>query len=188
MEHVRSFVAIEIPDNIRGELSSLQNRWQQSQAGIRWTKPQNIHLTLKFLGDIPVAKIDVIGGALQAMCAKTDTFHNKITRLGVFPTPKKARVLWAGVDTFGERLPQFAKKIDEALINLGFSKESRRFVPHLTLGRARSILSGDFVHSFLATPFESNEFEAREIVLMRSQLRPTGAVYTVIKRIALRST
>jgi len=187
MEHVRSFIAIEIPECIREDLSRLRNRWRQPSQNIRWIRAQNIHLTLKFLGDVPVAKVDAIVRKLQALCEETDAFHYNLTRLGVFPNPGKARLLWVGAESFREQLTQLAKKIDQALINLGFSKEKRKFVPHVTLGRAKSPLPRDFVNSFLATPFARDEVEAREIIMMRSDLRPTGAVYTAIKRIALRS-
>ncbi len=185
MEPVRTFVAIEIPGALKARITQLQARWARESYKISWTKAQNIHLTLKFLGPVPAENLEPIGQELGCCCAAFSPFAFFVGTPGVFPSVSQPRVLWVGANARGDELLQLSKKIDDALIKFGFSKESRKFVPHLTVGRVKASLPRNFIDSFLAAPFETRLVKVREIVLMRSDLRPAGAVYTPVRHIAL---
>jgi 2'-5' RNA ligase len=190
-EQIRSFIAIELPEEAREGLARLRKELERSEHRfVKWVEPGGIHLTLKFLGNIPSKRITEITGAIEEAVQGISPFHLEISSLGAFPSLRQARVLWVGIGGEVDKLSRLQQNIDSALAVLGFAKEERPFVPHLTLARLRpgaSLLErrsfGELVDS---TIFEDKyHIEVEAVSLMRSQLTPAGAVYTGLSAVDL---
>ena len=151
---------------------------------MRWTPPENVHLTLKFLGEIPEGEIEHIGAALRKVCGDHTPFDASLSSFGAFPSARRARVIWAGAAAGSEELRALAADVEAAFEPLGFGREDRTFVPHVTLGRVR----GKPVKLELpaVVPGEAR-FEISRVELMESRLAAGGAVYETLCSLALRS-
>jgi 2'-5' RNA ligase len=184
LERIRTFIAIEVPEEVKEEINSLQERLRESPSRV---KPKNIHLTLKFLGNIDAERIDSIGKALETAGKDIRPFTITVEGLGAFPNLKTPRVLWVGV-VASEELTHLYKNIEEGLHKIGFEKEHRPFHPHLTLLRVKSRDEGrrlaervkDIKSDLKAT------FSTDELILFKSKLSPRGAEHSAIKRISLK--
>ena len=183
-EQIRSFIAIELPQNVKNGLAKLINDLEKIRHPfVKWVNPEGVHLTLKFLGNIPFKQVTEISKAIEEAAQEISPFHLEISGLGAFPNLKQPRVLWVGIKGEIDNLLKLQQNIDSALASLSFAEEKRPFTPHLTLARLRERASsaerkgfGDLV---LSTSFENSyPFEIETISLMRSQLRPEGAIYT----------
>jgi RNA 2',3'-cyclic 3'-phosphodiesterase len=173
---VRAFVAVFPPPEIR-EALVLAARGLPVTGKLRLTPPTNVHLTLKFLGDVPREDLDGVAKALESLRGRHEPFEAGISGFGAFPSPRKARVLWAGVGQGADGLRALARDVEESLDPLGFEPEARAYVPHLTLGRAR----GRPVR--LEVPQDPPPvpgFHVREIELVESVLGAAGARYSVV--------
>ena len=136
MEQIRSFVAIELPSEITSFLSSVENRMKAGcHCSAKWVDPLSIHLTLKFLGNIPVTKVTDVIEAVASVVQRESPFNLKVGGSGAFPNWHRVQIVWIGVEGDVERLIALQKAVDIALVPLGFSPETRTFVPHLTLAR-----------------------------------------------------
>ncbi|GAF75032.1 unnamed protein product, partial [marine sediment metagenome] len=134
MEEVRSFIAIELPDELKQELTQLEDRLKLSnQPGVRWVNPYSIHLTLKFLGNIAIDRIDAITRSMEEASRGIAPFHLEVRELGVFPNLKRVQVAWVGVKGEVDTIQRLQQRIESGLVPLGFASESRKFTPHLTL-------------------------------------------------------
>jgi len=184
---IRSFIAIDLPEDTRKTLSAVQERLKQSRAGVRWVKPAGIHLTLKFLGNISPAQVDEIAAAVAQLVRDERPLSLCAAGLGGFPTHRKPRVIWVGLRGEVERLAEIQAGLEKALEPLGFAREGRGFSPHLTIGRVKDrhrLQTLIEAMSTLELP-EFNSFAADEIILYKSDLRPTGAIYTKLHRMPL---
>jgi 2'-5' RNA ligase len=190
-EQIRSFVAIELPPEAKEGLVRLRGRLERDEHKfVKWVDPAGIHLTLKFLGNIPFKRVAEITKAIEEVARATAPFHLEISGLGAFPSVKQIRVFWVGIGGEVDKLSQLQQDIDSALAALGFAKEERSFVPHLTLARMREGASplerrifGELVSSVL---FEDKyHIKVESISLMRSQLTPSGAIYTCLSSVGL---
>jgi 2'-5' RNA ligase len=184
-EKIRCFIAIQLPHNIQEEISSYIEKLKKTSHDVRWIKGENIHLTLKFLGEIDSTRVDLIKKNLYPLCDELSQFNIKISGSGCFPNKKRPRVFWLGMEQ-GKENPLFSLHnwIENKLITLDFEKEKRRFSPHLTLGRVRAKEAVDFSDLFTfieKKPFSSINFKVEEIFFMQSILKPTGAEYQVIE-------
>ncbi len=194
MEQIRSFIAIELPDELKLELTQLEARLKSDkQPWVKWVDPYSIHLTLKFLGDVTTNRIDEITGAMEKAVAGMLPFHLKVQDLGVFPNLKRVQVAWVGISGDLDKVGQLQQRIESNLVPLGFAPESRPFTPHLTLARLRNWASPDerqrFGQLIASTRFESAyAIEVDAISLMRSQLTREGAIYSRISSIGLKSS
>ncbi|MBM4463204.1 MAG: RNA 2',3'-cyclic phosphodiesterase [Chloroflexi bacterium] len=184
MERIRSFIAIELPLPIRAELGSLQDKLKAGrQPFVKWVDPEGIHLTLKFLGGVDSNLIPEIIKAMSRVAEPAPPFSLQLGGLGVFPGWQRPQVVWVGMGGEVERLASLQKEIESGLSRLGFAPESRPFRGHLTLGRLREQASPRDKQSFGAwvqsVRFESKpSFEVQALSLMKSQLTPSGAIYT----------
>jgi len=191
MEQIRSFIAIELPDELKSELVQLEARLKSAgQFRVKWVDPNGIHLTLKFLGDIAADRVEEIVGAMEEAARGISTFQLKVKGLGVFPNPKRALESWEGFRGAVDKLAQLQKSVESKLAPLGFAPESRRFTPHLTLARLRNQVSPDerqrFGQLITGTAFEADcAIEVAAISLIRSQLTREGAIYTRINSVRL---
>jgi len=183
---IRTFICIELTDSIKQKMELLQNHLRGIDAQVSWVKPSNVHLTLKFLGGVPSHKIDAVSQATERASRETTVFELEVAGAGCFPSPRSPRVLWVGLADVPELLVNMYEKLEEELSSLGFQREKRRFAPHLTIGRLRSPRNGaELAQKLIAIGFESEKFVAHQIIVMRSQLKPTGSIYTPIAIIPL---
>lgn len=177
---MRTFIAIELDDVIKGRLNELIVKLKSHQCQIRWTKIQAMHLTLKFLGEIPEAQTSLIREAMTAAVQDYKPFLLRIKGTGTFPIHSKhPRIIWADIQRH-DTLQSLHKTLDKKLEKLGFQREKRKFHPHLTLGRVKSsqgitsLLSDLEQHS----QYDFGEMQTNSIILYKSTLKPTGAEYT----------
>jgi 2'-5' RNA ligase len=192
-ETVRAFVALPLSEELHDALARVQERLRRNYGGrsIRWVKPSSIHLTLFFLGDTPTHQLPSIREALAVVSRNVPPFEFRVEGLGVFPNYRRPRVIWASMEEPTGYLELLHGAVNEALARVGCEPDRRPFHPHLTLGRVRRRASrqeaqeiGELVER--TTPGLLGEGEAREIVLFRSDLKPTGAEYTPLERFDLK--
>jgi 2'-5' RNA ligase len=193
MEKIRTFIAIELDESIKDGLTKLQKRLkgEAPQGSVRWVKSEGIHLTLKFLGDVPADQIGEITRALQKSCQGFAPFSISCGGLGCFPNLKRPRVVWVGIQEETGTLTQLQKAIEGNVAPLGYPTEKRKFSPHLTIGRVqRRVSSGDqrqLGELVGASQIETlGQMEVRSVNLIRSDLRPSGAVYTRLAEVELK--
>ena len=191
METVRSFVAIELPEELKQELVELVDRLRSGgQTGVRWVDPRGIHLTLKFLGDVGVDRLDDMTGALREAAEGISRFRLAVGGLGVFPNPRRVRVAWVGVSGQVDALEGLQQRVESALVPLGFAAEARGFTPHLTLARVHDRVSPE-ERQRSGQLIDGACFEARHgievdaVNLMKSQLTSRGAIYSRISSVEL---
>jgi RNA 2',3'-cyclic 3'-phosphodiesterase len=184
---IRSFIAIDLPEETRKALEDIQKKLKKSGAGVRWVKPGSIHLTLKFLGNIHLAQVEDIALAVAQEVRDQPPITLGAAGLGAFPSRRKPRVIWIGMEGEVQRLSRIQARVENALEPLGFVREKRVFQPHLTIGRVKDRRRLQALIDAMATldmePF--NSFDADEIILYKSDLRPTGAIYTKLHRMPL---
>jgi 2'-5' RNA ligase len=177
---IRTFIAIEIPKTVISKIRELQGVIKAYGFKIRWVRAENIHLTLKFLGDIEEIKINEIAEAVSKTAEQHSPISLKAKGIGVFPGIKRPRVLWVGLSGQLEALIKLQQTLDENLIALGFSSEERPLKGHLTMGRIKDRIDvkklGDALMAFRR--FESETFTTGQIILYKSELTPSGAIYT----------
>lgn len=186
METIRAFVAIELPSILRQQLARLQAKLKSSnQPRIKWVNPDGIHLTLKFLGNIPISDIDRITQAMTDATKRTTPFHLETESLGAFPNLKRVQVVWVGLGGEVDKLKQLQQLVENNLAQLGFAAEQRQFKPHLTLARldreakpSERQRLGELIASINLEMV--GKIEVDSINLIRSQLTREGAIYTRI--------
>jgi 2'-5' RNA ligase len=192
MEQIRSFIAIELPDELGTWLARLQDRLKADKSpGVKWVDPHGIHLTLKFLGNVATDKTDAITSGMEAASRGISPFNLTIKGLGVFPNLRRVQVVWVGISGEVARLSQLQQNIEANLAKLGFAPESRAFKPHLTLARLRNQTLpdarqklGQFISDMKFE--ETYPFEVSVISLMKSQLTREGAIYSRINSVKLK--
>lgn len=186
---MRSFIAIDIPAKEKSTLARIQEELKGCGADVRWVNPDNLHLTMKFLGDIKDNDIDRILEILRGVCNQYSTFRFQIRGIDTFPNRRSPRVLWVGVSS-NNTLARLQADIEEGMASIGFKREEREFSPHLTIGRFRSPVGKEGLLDRIKA-HENNDFgsvEVKAIYLMRSDLSPEGARYTRIAEINLGRT
>jgi len=191
MEQVRSFIAIELPDELKLGLTQLEAQLKMSKPPwVKWVDPYSIHLTLKFLGSIAVDRISEITRAMEEAVQGIAPFSLEVKDLGVFPNLRRVQVVWVGIRGEVDKLSQLQQHLESNLARLDFAPETRPFTPHLTLARLRNQASLDERQSFgqliAITKFEATyTIKVDAISLMRSQLTREGAIYSRISSIGL---
>jgi 2'-5' RNA ligase len=191
METVRTFIAIELSPDVLARIGELQTRIKKDvpPSLVRWVRPEGIHLTLKFLGEVPADKIDAIAEAMQGACAPHPPFAVAIAGMGCFPNPRRPRVVWVGVDEPSGTLARLQRDVERAMKPLGFPPEGRKYSPHLTLGRVKGRAPaalqalGEYVSR---AQVHLGEMGVSSIHLIRSDLQPSGAVYSELASAPLR--
>ena len=192
-EQIRSFIAVGLPEEVKSGLHQLQAGLKLAgHTFVKWVAPENTHLTLKFLGNISPQKVAEITRVMEEASQGVVSFQLKIGGLGAFPNLRQPRVLWLGVGGEVDKLVALQQRIDGGLVPLGFAQETRPFTAHLTLARLREGTSPqarrDFGELVMKTPLEINyEISVTSLNLMRSQLLPSGAVYSRLAEVKLKS-
>jgi len=187
-ENLRLFVGARVSMAVVADLSgaaeTLARRAQQSNLRVRWVAPATYHVTLKFLGWARPDAVGAIGDALRRACTGVAPFSFRTERLGAFPSPERATVVWAGVDDRGGHLTRLAEAIDKETAALGFDRERRRFHAHVTLGRVRE--PSDVSQALLPLSEQVfSETKVAEVVLFESIMKSSGSEYSAVLRIPL---
>lgn len=191
MEQIRSFIAIELPDELKRGLAELQSSLKLR--GQHWAKPvepQNMHLTLKFLGNMEKSQLTPVTRAMEAAAEGISRFYLKVKDIGAFPNLKRAQVVWVGLSGEVDKLVQLQQRLESSLVPLGFASESRPFTAHLTLARLRHQASPDerqrLGELIATTKLEAAyTIEVDAINLMKSQLTREGPIYSRISSVKL---
>lgn len=185
---IRSFLAFDLPLQIRQVLLRVHDELKRSSLDVRWVRPDGIHLTVVFLGNVREGDVASIVEAVGEGCSPYGPFPVALQGMGCFPNSRNPRVLWLGVKSDLERMYRFQKDLQERLLPFGVRAEKRDFRPHLTLGRFRTSGKkaaelGEVLIKYrgLTSPLGS----LNELVLYKSDLKPGGAVYTKMKSWAL---
>jgi 2'-5' RNA ligase len=177
---VRSFIAIDLSNPVRSRIEEFIEGLRKSDAQVGWVRVEGIHLTLKFLGNIAPELIEEIKPEIERVAAKTGPIHIEPAGCGAFPTLKSPRVIWVGLRGQIGPLSDLARRVEAAMAPLGFKPEDRPFKPHLTVGRVKGKARIQALQQILLAQqdFAAEPFDASEVVLYKSDLRPDGARYT----------
>lgn len=189
---MRLFVAVEIPPHTKDELitgyNEVKSLFERSKRGtVKWVQPQNWHITLKFLGEVPEKMFERCTAVLTQCARQYNPFKMRIRHMGCFPTPKRPRVLWAGVEETVDTLTPLSECLKKRFEEIGISREERGFHAHLTFGRIKRFLPGldRVMVECLSTKIESDWFEVSDLHLYRSVLTPKGPIYSLIFKASL---
>lgn len=179
-EAIRAFIAIELSPQIKEELSKVQTDLKAVGADVKWTKPQSMHLTLKFLGNITQEKVEEIKKVLGGISSRHKPFDISLFKIGGFPKLEYPRVIWVGIDKGCSEAEAIAKDLEEELSQIGFEKEKRPFAAHLTLGRVKSPKGrSELVSKIVALDFTpSASCRVDRVILFQSTLTSKGSIYT----------
>ena len=197
MQTIRSFIAIELSDEARAALADLQNRLKAvaPAQGMRWASPESIHLTLHFLGDVATSDVEKIAELIQRAASACPPFDLTVGGLGCFPNTRRPRIIWAGVSGQTEILLNLQQNLGEKLKAIDFTPEARPYAPHLTVGRVKDGLPqrqltqlGQMLEREQSKVGQLATLPVTEISLMKSELKPAGAVYTRLASVGLRNS
>lgn len=187
---LRAFIAIEIPEEIKKQIASQTAGLRQMLGrSVRWVNPENIHLTLKFLGDISPANIDSLTRALKTEFRQFLPFEISVDNLGAFPNLHRPRIIWIGLNAPAD-LARLQHQLEAATTRLGYAGDDKPFSPHLTIGRIREKLSTDETQA-LRSALENarvgplGQFAVKSVNLFQSELKAGGPVYTCISTAVL---
>ena len=182
-ERIRCFVAIEIPETIQTLLTSAQEELRKYIRGASWVKRGNIHLTLKFLGDVAPNQISVIKNVIEQVTDTRSPFSMELGGIGAFPNLSRPRIIWAGVKTGADEVAAIAREIDVGLGRHGYERDKKSFRPHLTLARLkRRVNLKPLVDVFQHyDTINGARMIVKQIRLVQSNLRRSGAVYTPLE-------
>jgi len=173
---LRLFIAALLPEDIKRRISDYINGLKPDIEGVKWEKPDKLHVTLKFLGEVDDTKLAQINNTLESLYRKQSPFKMSITRFGGFPGLRSPRVLFVGLSE-NEELSKLHAEIQEQLSALGFQTDSRKFIPHVTIGRVKKKFG---IKDTLPLP-EKTAFEIRKIGVIKSELNKGGSVYTPVE-------
>lgn len=190
-DQVRLFVACEVPDDVKesigGVIQELRNR---SGAAVRWIRPEGVHVTLKFLGEVPVKKLPAIKLAVQEAVVGHSPFELEFSNIGTFGGREGLRIMWVGIAGDVLRLEALVRAVNAALAVVGFEPERRPFRPHLTLGRVRDEIPtrqrAQIEVDVGKMDVPGTGWRTSQVSLMRSRITAQGASYEVIATFPLR--
>ena len=183
---MRLFVAIELTPEVRDALQEVQNALGRAADGVRWVRPEQLHLTVKFLGETPDGEAPRVAGALARSAARSKRFEMQLTECGCFPPRGPVRIVWAGMHDPSGSLLECVNAVEEELEGVGFPRELRAFSPHMTIGRAKESRSAGGVRSAVeGRKVKPVRQSVGELTLMSSVLSPKGPSYSVVSRAKL---
>ncbi|MDT7041082.1 RNA 2',3'-cyclic phosphodiesterase [Candidatus Nitronereus thalassa] len=186
---LRTFLAIDLPSSLHLAIEQKQNQLKSVLPGINWVKSDNLHITLKFLGDTPESQIDDLRQIVEQAVKGTLSFVLTLRGFGAFPDKRAPRTLWTGIESEENVLEHLAAQVEAAVVSLGFPEEGKPFRPHLTLARIkkdhRELGQAIEKAGVLADPFIFGRLLVEQVTLFQSDLRPTGSVYTKLWAVPL---
>lgn len=179
------FCAFELPEPLRLRIQEHSERVREAvpAAAASWSRPENIHLTVKFFGNVDQAEVPVISAAAAKVVTEFSAIQIAVGETGVFPRPSRPQVLWIGVHDPSHALAKLHGRLEDEFAGAGFPKEDRAFHPHLTIARIRQAHNASrLAQTHLATEFSKREITLSELILFRSELSSKGSRYTAISR------
>ncbi len=184
---IRTFIAVDVPEDIKEKIFEVEKELIKSAGeGVKWEGIEKFHITLKFLGDVNEEAIDSIYNVLSESLTGFGKFSIIYKGVGAFPDLKKPRVIWVGCEDPSGKLFDLQKIVEDKMNELGFEKEEKEYHPHITLGRVKSPKNlGGLIKKIESINFEAGAGEVAEVLIMKSDLKPSGSVYTVLRKIKL---
>ena len=185
MARLRTFIAVGIDKTIRGHAVALQEALGRSGADVKWVEPENLHVTLLFLGEVEDRTLPAVCRVVADVAAGLAPFEMIVEGAGCFPSPRRPRTLWVGVGDGRQELVALHDALEPPLLELGcYRREERQYTPHLTLGRVKGDLGAAELAAALArrSDWRGGQVRVREVLVMSSELRSEGPTYTVLGR------
>lgn len=186
-ENLRTFIAVELDDGVKERLREIQQQLQQLEGDVKWVEPGNIHITLRFLGELNPKRLKVVQHQFPTFLQNISSFRIAISGLGAFPNPHKPKVIWAGISDPDGRLSQLAEQIEDGLCRCGIGKDDKEFSPHITIGRTRSFKNlsrlAEAIPPYSISP--AIEQIVRRVTLFKSTLTSQGPIYEPLQTLEL---
>jgi len=191
LDKIRAFIAVPAPDEVKRLIDRIENELRSAGADVKWVEPDNVHVTLKFLGNITPDRVEIVGEEITQALTGVRRFEVEVSGMGTFPKHGRSpRVIWLGLGQGSDMLCEVARRVEDVCANLGFEKEERPFQPHLTIGRVRrgSPNLGKLRDEIDRIEYNPLKLLVDRVNLMRSELSPRGPTYTVLVSMALEET
>lgn len=181
---MRAFIAVELPDEIRAALAALQRQVAETRADVKWTEEANLHVTMRFLGEITDLQRQGIEEKLRSVASHHDVTAVQLTSVWAFPSVTSPRVLWVGIGEGKEALTNMAEEIEQGVVALGLPNVDHPFAAHITLGRVRSPRYRVQLVTALQHPTWTPppQFTATHLTLFQSTLTPSGPIYSLLSK------
>lgn len=189
-EKIRSFIALSLPQEIKNYLTAIIQEFKKIAADVKWVKPENLHLTLKFLGEQEEKRIKKIKEILEVVAGQRKSYALELGGIGGFPKLEYPRVIWIGLSKGTQETLNLVQELEKEISKLGIPQEKKPFATHITLGRVRSALNREKLVACLkdfAIAKEKLNFSAQEIVLYKSTLTAQGPIYEPIHRVTFKN-
>jgi 2'-5' RNA ligase len=187
MRRIRTFIAVDIGQEIRDRIVSLQENLARSGVEVKWVEPENLHITLLFLGEVEAKEIAQVCRIVQQGVEERAPFTLSVETVGCFPNARRPRIVWVGIGTGTQELCAIHDALEVPLEELGFRREERKYTPHITMGRVKSDRPTDTLSAALAkrADWSGGEVSIGEVLVMGSELKSDGPEYTVLGRAKL---
>jgi 2'-5' RNA ligase len=185
MARTRTFIGVDVGGEIRGNVLTLQQTLAKTGASVKWVSEESIHITLLFLGEVDDRELHTICRAVRVVAASEPPFPLRVSGVGAFPTPRRPKILWAGITDGADRLHRLYEKLESRMLEMGcYRKEERGYTPHLTLGRVKGERDGLTIAPELTKrlAWEGGRTMIDEVLVFSSVLDREGPVYTVLGR------
>jgi RNA 2',3'-cyclic 3'-phosphodiesterase len=189
MARLRTFIAVDVGPEVRGRCVALQEKLARDAGGVKWVEPENLHVTLLFLGEVVDREVPALCRAVAQVAGRHEGFGVAVEGVGCFPNPRRPRVVWAGVGTGAAELVALHDALEPPLLELGcYRREERQYTPHLTLGRLKRDPDPEPFAAAIARQarWRGGEAAVTELLVLSSELTPKGPEYTVLGRGKLR--
>lgn len=185
---IRTFIAIDLPDDVREKIFKIEKRLMKIDTGVKWEAREKFHVTLKFLGDVNEEAVGSIEDVLKQALVNFPKFNVIYEGIGCFPDKRKPKIIWVGCRDESGKLSEVQKIVEDEMEKLGFERERKEFCPHVTLGRVKKMRNIEMlikeIESIKSFELNFGVGQVSEILIMKSDLKPTGSVYTVLKRVS----
>lgn len=184
---MRCFISVNLDETLKGEIHKAIEKLREGKADVKWVPAENLHITLKFLGNADKETVARLEERLSPLAERYESFYMSLRGIGLFPDRRRPRVVWIDLINAG-RLADIQKDIEQTALPLGFEREDRPFSPHLTIGRIRSQRGINPLLGAIETLKDKDfgNIEVNAVSLMKSDLKPTGAQYTTLAEFHLR--
>jgi 2'-5' RNA ligase len=191
MARLRTFIAVDLGPSLRGRCIALQQSLARESMEVKWVGPDNLHVTLLFLGEVEDRQTPALCRVVAACCVEHSPFTLSVEGVGCFPNPRRPRIVWAGIGAGRQELCALHDALEPPLLQLGcYRREERQYTPHITLGRVRGERSTATLAAALGrqASWKAGETDVREVSVLSSELTPQGPIYTLLSRAPLGSS
>jgi len=188
---MRIFIALELPESVRERLGQLQGKLKGTESRMKWVDPSLIHLTMKFLGEIKEKNLEKVIQTARDVAGRFFVFKFRIGEMGAFPNFSSPRVIWVGIEEGKDKLEILAAELEDKLGQEGFSRSSRKWTSHLTLGRVKALKERERLEALIwqhHKEVKGIEVKVKNLSVIKSELTPQGSIYTILKRIPFKES